>query len=251
MKLSYHIERDHGEALLLSPFDEQKQVISWDEDTPVSVCSSRELSEHDREHVQYRLYRAIDAAVDAWIQELKYIPRLINSALAFLAAYFFFSFVVRDPLPVLDEMLLAFGAAAAVYVWTASKNRKSLLAVKRRTELKNLADQCRWETDDRLRVYESLLKEYDEADLLALAEMVAQSGVPARTLPLPEGHEEIRSYLELLLKRSDRGSKMLRMINDLPEQESKREQFAARLLSLSRSRKIDLPLLALYKTLLP
>lgn len=249
MRHSYFIGRELGEPLLLSPFDDPKQVVAWDEETPVSIGCSSDLGDSERESVQYRLYRAIDNAVDAWIQELKYIPRLINSALAFLAAYFFFSFVVRDPLPVLDELLLAFGAAAAVYIWTASKNRKSLLAVKRRTELKNLVDRCTWELDEGLSVYEGLLRRYDQADPLALAEMIASSEAQHEQAALPGSSTEILSYLELLLQRSDREAQMLKRINDLPEQAAKREQFAARLLSLSRNRKIDLPLLALYKTL--
>ncbi len=244
MKPFYCLQRTYGNEILLTPFNDKKEVISWD-DQEIAVTVSTEADSALKETIQYRLYGAIDLAVDAWIQELKYIPRLVNSALAFLAAYFFFSFVVRDPIPILDEMLLASGAAVAVYLWTAARNRKSELATKKRTELKNLVDACSYTTGSTLAFYEGLLKTFDEMAPLTLADKVSGNDDEFEPVDLPSDAPIIHDYLTELLREQDKNRTALSSVNDRTMREDQRVRLSARLLTQARNRKIDLPLIAL------
>lgn len=248
MKFFYGLQRKYGNLILLTPFLVKKEVISWgDEMIKVKLSSSADTAV--KETVVYRLYSEIDIAVDAWIQELKYIPRLINSALTFLVVYFFFSLVVRDPIPMLDEFIFSSGASFGVYMWTASKNRKSELATKKRAELKNLVDAAEYEEDDTMALYEGLLIEFDEMAPLTLADKIAGNDDALPKVELPENSEVIKDFLAIVLMREERTKKVLLRLEDEHMSQEKRERLSARLLSLAKNRKIDLPLIALYRTL--
>ncbi len=248
MKPFYAVRRNQNDIIMLSPFLDTRQVISWDdEDIIIGTSSAGDTAL--KETIEYRLYSAIDYAVDGWIQELKYIPRLINSALAFLVTYFFFSFVVRDPFPVIDEMLLAGGAAVAVYLWTAAKNRKSDLAMKRRLELKNLVDEAEFITDESLDEYEKLLHLYDEMAPLTLADKLSGNDERFETVRLPDNRNIMKEYMFNYLQQEDRYKKILSLLEDTHNSDSSKERLSARLLTMAKNRKIDLPLLALYMNL--
>ncbi len=248
MKFFYGIQRKYGNLILLTPFLVQKEVIAWDDET-IRIKLSSSADTAIKETVVYRLYSEIDIAVDAWIQELKYIPRLINSALTFLVVYFFLSLVVRDPIPMVDEFFFSCAATFGVYMWTAAKNRKSELATKKRAELKNLVDVAEYEEDDTLVLYEELLTQFDEMAPLTLADKITGNDDVLPHVELPEDSRIIKDFLGIVLMQEERTKKILSKLEDEHMSQEKRERLSARLLSLAKSRKIDLPLIALYRTL--
>lgn len=245
MKRCYHIQRKIGRDVLLHPLTQNKEVISW-EDEQIETLVSSESDPSVREQVTYELYGLIDGAVDLWIQELKYIPRLINSALAFLVIYFFLSFVIRDPLPLVDELIGASIAAVAVYLITASKNKRSTLAMKRRSELKGLVDQMSMRIDPTLEVYQKLLDEFDQMAPLTLADQITGNDEQLPAVSLPASSPVIHQYLGEYLRENERVWKAVSGLDEL-HSESSRESYSALLLSQARDRVIDLSLIALYR----
>ncbi len=246
MKPFFCLQRTtYGNVILLTPFLQKKEVIDWDnEGIVVEVSSSADASL--KETIQYRLYSAIDFAVDSWIQELKYIPRLINSAATFLVVYFFLSLVVRDPIPIIDEMVGSIAASIGVYLWTASKNRKSELAMKKRTEMKNLVDACTYRTEEDLRVYEDLLKQFDESAPIMLSDKISGNNDQFSSVSLPMNAPQIHEYLGMFLSQQEKNKNVIDQLAVTLMSGKRRKQLAARLLSQTKSRKIDLPLIALY-----
>ena len=63
------------------------------------------------------------------------IPRLIISAVVFLVAYLFFSLVIRDPLPMLDEIIISF----ALFLMVKAFNKLKENAKKKEEEAKAAA----------------------------------------------------------------------------------------------------------------
>jgi hypothetical protein len=243
------IRRENGTKLFLSPFLDEEEVVGWGEQ-PIEIAVADEADSGIKEDALYLLYTYIDRAVDSWVQELKYIPRLINSALTFLIVYFFFSFVIRDPLPMVDEIILASGAAAAVYLWTAGRNRKSDIARKRRTELKLLADSAEITHESTAGLLEQRLRELDGTDLLQLSEQVSGAEGELEKLDLSKDErEQMGNYLLLLLNERDRNKKVLRKLYERTLTSSEREKLSARFYVLSKEGKIDLPLIGLYQSI--
>lgn len=239
------IRRIDGSSLLISSFLEKQQVIEHGEE-PVSIASPDGEDTSLKDDSLYLLYSYIDRAVDAWVQELKYIPRLINSAVAFLLLYFFFSFVIRDPLPMLDEILLASGGAVAVYLWTAAKNRKSEIAHKRRIELKMNADRAELVTDGTAQDMEKRLQELEQTDLLSLCETAAGIGTTLPSLDIGEHQETVKQMLRMIITEDQKQTKLLKKLED---RSVDAEKLSARLYALSQQQKIDLPLIVLYRSL--
>lgn len=244
----YLIKRTFGKSLYLHPFLKKKWTIDWDPEEHIEAETSNKISMQDREDYLFELYTGIDRGVNSWIQELKYIPRFINAALAFLVVYFFMSFVLRDPFPVIDELIGGAAAAVGVYFFTAARNRKSDIAMKKRIELKNQADQTAFIVDEKLLVLEELLLAYDEMSAVTLSDKICGDEGGITILAKTEKTDNIAEYIQILLYRNDKHKKILRR---LPSVNTEREKTAmsAHLLNLGGRRRIDLPLLALYRSL--
>jgi len=244
----YLIKRTFGKSLYLHPFLKKKWTIDWEPEKNIVIEISNKISSENRENYLFELYTGIDRGVNSWIQELKYIPRFINSALAFLIVYFFMSFVIRDPIPVIDELLIGAAAAVGVYLFTAARNKKSDIAMKKRVELKNQADQAAFKVEEKLLIMEEKLLEYDEMSAVTLSDKICGDEGGITVLMKTERTANIADYIQLILNRNDKQKKILRR---LPSVNTEREKTAmsAHLLNLSGRRKIDLPLLALYRSM--
>jgi hypothetical protein len=239
------IRRIDGSSLLISSFLENQRVIEHGEQ-PIAIAAADGENTELKDDSLYLLYGYIDRAVDAWVQELKYIPRLINSAVAFLLLYFFFSFVIRDPLPMVDEIILASGGAVAVYLWTAAKNRKSEIAYKRRIEIKMNADRAKLFSDETAQKIEKRLQELEQTDLLSLCETAAGIVTTPPSLDIGEHQESVKQMLHMIIAEDQRQAKLIKKLED-PSADA--EKLSARLYALAQQRKIDLPLIVLYRSL--
>jgi hypothetical protein len=163
-----------------------------------------------------------------------------------LLLYFFFSFVIRDPLPMVDEILLASGGAVAVYLWTAAKNRKSEIANKRRIELKMNADRAELVTDSTAQDMEKRLQELEQTDLLSLCETAAGIGETLPSLDIGEHQEAVKQMLRMIITEDQKQTKLLKKLED---RNVDAQKLSARLYALSQQQKIDLPLIVLYRSL--
>lgn len=245
----YLIKRTFGKSLFLHPFLKKKWTIDWDPDKHIVTEISSKISQEEKDEYLFELYIGIDRGVNSWIQELKYIPRFINSAAAFLVVYFFMSFVIRDPIPVIDELLIASAAAFGIFLWTAARNKKSNIAMKKRIELKNQADQAAFKIEESFLETEELLLELDEMSTVTLADKVCGDEGGLKYVEKSEKTANIAEYILILLNRNEKHKKIIRR---LPTINTNREKtsMSAQLLNLAGKRKIDLPLLALYRSLI-
>ena len=250
MQGCYVVRRTYGKDIFLHPFSVPRSSENWELGQKLQLQSSKEVESDLHEQFLYTVYKAIDADVDRWILELKYIPRLLISAIAFLVVYFFLSYVVRDPIPLIDELLFASGSAVAAFILTANRTRRSEVAMKKRLVLKQEMEQIGWEINPQVEVVEQLLKRFDETPGITLADMICgESGPEGEVLPLGsyagDDYLRIAGYLRSSLDAHGTSQKMLKEIDDV-DTDRERMFTSARLLSLHARKRIDLPLIALY-----
>jgi hypothetical protein len=252
MKCCYVLRRDRGTSIHLTPFQTINASDSWSEEEEITWFSSSALSTHEKDDALFSLYMQIDRGVDRWIQDARYLPRLLMSAGVFLVTYFFFSLAVRDPIPMVDELLLAGGASIAFAVYLTKRDKKSEMAMKRRMELKQNASRSDFELLDTLTVYEDYLTKCTYLDSIELADRLAMNGdADLPVLDIPEGSSGPwqAEFAELLVEnlRITRGSDYKKYMEILEIRKNKKENeaFSARLLKLTLAKSIDLPLLAL------
>ncbi len=244
----YLLKRSLGTTVVLHPFARRGQILREIESQPLVYCYPETPDEDDRSEILYGVYTFIDRAVDAWIQELKYIPRLLFSAAAFLLTYWFTALVIRIPVPLIDELIFSTAAATAVYLFVAKKNTKSEVAVKKRIELKRYADSGQDYPSAELKRVEQLLQDLEGLSPLTLADILCGiQSYDTGITPDPLIRDLCRC-LSLHLRSRRRIRRLIRRLDSLSSQKS-RQRSSARLFRLGSSGKVDLPLIALYQLL--
>jgi hypothetical protein len=198
------------------------------------------------------LYYAIDRGVDRWIQDMRYVPRLLLVACVFLVTYFVFSLAVRDPIPIIDELLIA--GVVSVLLWTvlARKDKQSAVAMKKRLELKRVAGDASIEILSQLDVLEAYLSDMVSRDPMEVCDLLA--GCSEEPLPSlvvqPEARgpwmDEVFALLVSWVKVNDKATyRRLRQLQVARKSGKPDEVLAARMLHQSLSGQLDLPILAL------
>lgn len=71
------------------------------------IHSANMLDDETRDNLDSYLLSKGEITVSHFLQDKHYIPRLLISALVFLLVYFFLSLVVRDPIPMVDELIVS------------------------------------------------------------------------------------------------------------------------------------------------
>jgi len=252
MKSCFIIRRDHEPALYITPFVNAVDARTWNEGEEVRWYSSTLMSTHEKDDALFTLYTQIDKGVDRWIQDARYFPRLLTGAAVFLIAYFFFSLAIRDPVPMVDELIIASGLTIAVTTYISKRDKKSDLAMKRRMELKQNASRADFELLEGLSAYEEYLTTCSYLDTLDLADRLAMTGnadLPELVVPEHQQGEWQRELGELLLQHVRLTDRQLyaRYLRVMSVRVMKKgdEALSARLLKYAMSKEIDLPLLAL------
>ena len=117
------------------------------------------------------LYRKIETAVKFWLFELRFIPRFLVSSGIFLVVYFIASFAVRDPLPMIDEILIAGAVSVAAYILMGRRFLGSQMAAEKRNDLRTVVDGIAFTESDFVKKAEELLEVCDTADPDKLLQM--------------------------------------------------------------------------------
>lgn len=242
----FHLSRKDGRAFFMDPFHTSVDLISLLENSDIIGLYGNEPRVEEITHLRNDLYRRVESSVKTWVAEQRFIPRFLAGAGVFLLTYLFLSLAVRDPLPMIDELLIALGVSIALYWYLARRDLSSTGSSKKRAELRAKVDSIyftedefvkeveknlhRVETESPQQVLESLIASTDSFYTHLNAEAAAQL---ARYLEQKLGSRELKRQ-EKRLKELARG-KGQTGIKDL---ESLSRQFS--------SRKIDLSLFALY-----
>ncbi len=239
----FHLYRKEGESIVLHPFDTGERLLSQIETGAVAGRYGEEPRVEALTALRAELYRLADQGVQQWISNLRFVPRFLAAAGVFLLAYFFFSFVVRDPLPVLDEVALGVGAAVIVYSLIRRADAGSERARAKRAEVRAAVDRITFVESAFVRSVEQALVESEAGSLVGWVERMAGSAGWAAIGA--ENAEEARSFVATVESRYRlRGGR--REERSLRRLLSRRDASRERLDRWARARKIDVPLYAVY-----
>ncbi len=157
----FHLYRKDGTALFLHPFDDAEFLLSLDED--VKICGKYGQEPQVEYITLFRkdLYRAVDTAVNSWIQEKKFIPNFLWASVGFLVLYFFFTFSLRDPIPMIDELIIAGAGAVGIYFYRLKKAHAMPLAEQLRKKLCWRMDHIEFKEDAFVKEVEEILHRYE------------------------------------------------------------------------------------------
>jgi hypothetical protein len=239
----FHIYRKDGTPLFLHPFLDRQKVMDRLEKYELLGLYGREPRVESLTMFRNELYRIIEDEVRGWVSEARFIPRFLMSAGIFVVAYFFLSFVVRDPLPLVDELAVSLGAGIVGYLLLGRRYMRSEGALKKRIALREKVDGVRFVESEFVAEIERALHDTEATSTEGLIRAIEAGEVPALSDPESDEAKEFLQYLETKFGSGEyrRQEKKL-----LEKGRSKDLEGVKRWVQL---RKVDFPLFALYVNL--
>jgi len=237
----FHLHRKDGSSLLLHPLSPAAKVVETLENGPLEGRYGREPQVEVLTRLREELYRQVELGVRYWLADQRFIPKFLIASGAFVAAYLFFSFVIRDPVPVIDELALGVIAAVASFVLLGRRDLSSRRAVKKRLDLRQVVDRIAFRESEFVKTVEEALHSAEGQGVEQVVRRIVDplgQGLQAAE----EAGAEAVQFVRLLEQRFN-FRKLEREEPSLRRLAGRRE--AARLLSV---RKVDFPLYAVYKS---
>ncbi|MCR5731606.1 MAG: hypothetical protein K6G51_01530 [Sphaerochaetaceae bacterium] len=243
-KAVYFIRTGEGDITVTSlAFDKRPEEISSFE-----IVSSGLLTVSERKKVDEVLLRSAYSSVSRYIQDKHYIIRLLLSTFVFMLVYLFLSLVVRDPIPMIDELLLS--AVAATAIWIFQMKRDGAMAEKSKLllELGTMIGNAEVRIDNSLDSVEAFIYEADRRyDPIKLSNLLSLIKQDEELLFFSDDLEEdfkkeLREYLNKVDKKS------LYFLNRIKKNRTPNRRLAAKLMLAASQNEIDLAFIAfLYR----
>ena len=153
----FHIRKADNSGLYLHPFENFEKMISKGNSISVEGKYGEEPVIESLTAFRNKLYRIVEASVNNWITESRFIPRFVGSAIVFLLTYFFLSFGIRDPLPMLDEVAAGLVSGVVFYIIMGKRYKKSAPASRLRGHYRGVVDRIVFQESDFVKSLESLI----------------------------------------------------------------------------------------------
>jgi len=160
----------------------------------------------------------------------------------FVLGYFFMSYVIRDPIPVIDELAVALGLAVGSFLLQGRRDLNSRLATAKRLALRVKVDQIVFQESAFVKQVELALHRHEGG---SLEEVVGEIVEPVQAELGGAYRDEASQFLQLLESRFNfhklqREEKTLRRLL--------RSRSGRDITRMFESKKYDFPLYAVYKS---
>ena len=155
----FHIRKADNSGLYLHPFENFEKMISKGNSLFVEGKYGEEPVIESLTAFRNKLYRIVENSVNNWITESRFVPRFIGAAVVFLLTYFFLSFAIRDPLPMLDEVAAGLAGAVAFYFIMGKRYKKSAPASRLRGHYRGVVDRIVFQESPFIKTLERVIDE--------------------------------------------------------------------------------------------
>lgn len=245
--LIFHIYRKDGSSFFLHPFEESDILLKLPSLDSIEGRYGKEPRVESLTLLRNQLYRLVEAKVKEWIQDTKFIPRFIIAAGAFLVAYFFTTFVIRDPIPIIDETVVSAITALIVYYWLSRRDQSSEKASEKRLELRRKVDGIIFTESAFIKEFEEILHANESVDFETLVNSMLTSEKSFMTETASEEAQSLLGYLEKMFsgKTYRKQSKILAKLSGSPH----REKAVDHIVKWASNNKVDLSLFAVYRSI--
>ena len=176
MKNIYYLKWN-SRSLLLSEKND-RDLISALEEEDIRILHGEHLSEDDLRSIKLSLKVSIEKGVNRWIADSRFLLHCVMAAAVFLVSYYFLSYVIRDPLPVVDEVVLSGVLAFLAYIRLRNQEYRSEKAVSRKLELEQSLSDLSCESSPFLSQAELYLEKLAGMKDKERNEMIESGGVP-------------------------------------------------------------------------
>lgn len=202
------------------------------------------LDDETRDNLDSYLISKSEIAVSHFLQDKHYIPRLLISALVFLLVYFFLSLVVRDPIPMLDELIAALLLSVLTFLGMSKRDIRLARESKLMYDIKKELANAELIQEDYLNSIEEYIYEISSKySILEISDILSKTDELSQledvSFALPDDFNQImKSYLHKTNKALDY---YLKQVKDCKRRD---EKLSARLVRSATNESLDLYLLA-------
>ena len=235
----FHIYRKDGSSIFLHPFSEPDFLLKLDNDYEIVGKYGHEPRVESLTMFRNDLYRLIESAVKSWINDIRFIPRFVLSAAVFLIIYLIAAVVIRDPIPVIDELALGLGGSIAMFFVLSKKDQNSEKSSKKRLYLRLVVDKIVFEEDEFVKEVEEVLHYNESIDRNGLINSISIVDEKSFCNSSPEDIKQLISYLDNRFS----GKIYRKKIENLENLEKNK------ISRWAEDNKIDLSLFVMYKKL--
>lgn len=243
----FHIYRADGTPIFLHPFTSRSdagRVGVLLERAELTGLYGAEPQVEALTGFRNELYDVVEGEVRRWVSEERFTPHFLTAAGTFLAVYLLMSFLIRDGLPMIDELAFALLGSIGVYYYLTRKNMRSEPAVKRRVTLRGRVDGIVFSESEFVKRIERALQEQERESTDSILRSFDWYVEADFARDYEETARQMVEYLEA--RFSDRSSRRMakRMMRRERLSESEREISAIR--KWAHAKRVDLPLFAVY-----
>jgi len=181
------------------------------------------LDTESRAVLEDELRLRLSKAATYHVQEKYYIPRLLLSAAVFLVVYLFCSLVIRDPIPMVDELIIAFASAASVWALALRREAKNSFSQRLQGKVKSAVKEAEEEPSLDAENIEAFVYDTEKAHgKEELARILSSGNLPTLEFEVTEEARGLlssfvgsdRNGLSKLLKQMSRNSKRNARLED-------------------------------------
>jgi hypothetical protein len=176
MKNIYYLKWNNRSLLLHEEKDQE--LISRLDNEELRILYGNRLAEEDLRSIKTSLKISIERGVNRWISDSRFLLHCVMAAGVFLVSYYFLSYVVRDPLPLVDEIILSLLLGILAYFRLNNQEYKSERAVGRKLELEQSLADMPCEGSSFLGEVELYLEKLDAMDDRERRDLTESGGVP-------------------------------------------------------------------------
>ena len=240
----YHLYRNDNSSLFLHPFEEDDKLVDTLAEAEVLGKYGREPRVEAMTMFRNELYRIVEEKVNSWISEVRFLPKFLISAGIFLTAYFIFAFVIRDPLPIIDELAIGLAISIGAFFLLGRRDRRSDMSLKKRVSLRSAVDKIHFQADPFVREVEDALQQSEAKS----RDDIVESMFDPLKYPLTADEKKDAEYLTKYLKKqfSSRDLKRKEKIISRIAKAKRGGKHTHILPSFGDGKKTDLPLFAVY-----
>jgi hypothetical protein len=245
------VVKDKSKNFVLTPFFKDKTIGSKEGEEEVVFYTSGATSEEERDESRLYTYKAVDDSVELWIQEKRYFPRLVASAITFLVVYFFMSLVIRDPIPIFDELVGSTIATIAIWFFISKKDKKSPITNKKKLEIKREVSNAEFKELEGLTIIEAYLDNLRSLDNIDLSDRLLNvDNINLEAIDFKDFDDSFVLQLRGFFKSYvfETNSTMKSYFDKVCErriEEKSDEALSSKLVQMDRNAKIDFSLLTL------
>lgn len=196
----YHLSRRDGTSLFLHPFRKPGSTLEVGQSTELRGRYGKEPRVESLTLLRNDLYQRIEQDVRNWINERRFIPRFLIASGAFLLVYLFLSLVIRDPLPILDEILIALGVGVFTFITAGKRFEQSRVAGDRRVTLRSKVDGVVFSEDPFVHRLEALFQTIETypRDSIVIDDSLKESAQALRS-EFPDDTARVIAHLRVLM----------------------------------------------------